>query len=281
MEYRILYIVILVCVAFFAGRIRTCMRTAEEQNASVSVEEYTNELMRYERNSIRISFDKGENAKTYTGCSKYGGQPDVPEDFVWPVDDSKRPLAMLFQLQCSDIQQYDIEWLLPETGHLYFFYELQEMNWENTGNCVRVIYCDAPNNKLHKADYPKTLAEEFRIKEMPLIFARQKSYPSFEDFSNLCPKYDKWNDEFDTAYEKLMPEDSTRIGTMLGYASLIQGEIVDNLDDRIMLFQLNTIDGSGESDIMFGDCGSIYFYISLKDLKAKNFDNIKFELQCY
>jgi uncharacterized protein YwqG len=68
---------------------------------------------------------------------------------------------------------------------------------------------------------------------------------------------------------------------MLGCADLIQGNIVEDADDNVLLLQLNSIESVDADELMFGDCGAIYFYISRQDLKNKRFDRIKFELQCY
>ena len=67
---------------------------------------------------------------------------------------------------------------------------------------------------------------------------------------------------------------------MLGYASIIQNPICDDLDNNVLLLQLFTIEETGLT-LMFGDCGIIYFYISREDLMKRNFDRVDFELQCY
>ena len=49
---------------------------------------------------------------------------------------------------------------------------------------------------------------------------------------------------------------------------------------RQLLFQLDTVE-SGGFELMFGDCGHIYFYITKEDLAARRFDRIWLILQCY
>ena len=46
-----------------------------------------------------------------------------------------------------------------------------------------------------------------------------------------------------------------------------------------LLFQMSE-DIADELDLMFGDCGSIYFYIREEDLQARNFDRVWLILQC-
>ena len=83
------------------------------------------------RNSIRLTI--GGQPDTGVGADRFGGVPDVPADFTWPVfetatyddDDVKpRPLAFLAQVCCAALAPYDTDGLLPKTGVLSFFYEL-------------------------------------------------------------------------------------------------------------------------------------------------------------
>ena len=47
----------------------------------------------------------------------------------------------------------------------------------------------------------------------------------------------------------------------------------------MLLFQLDTV-ASGDFELMFGDCGRIYFYIRREDLLARQFDRAWLVLQC-
>ena len=49
--------------------------------------------------------------------------------------------------------------------------------------------------------------------------------------------------------------------------------------DWQLLFQLDTVQ-DGEFELMFGDCGRIYFYIRREDLLARRFDRVWLVLQC-
>lgn len=258
----------------------------EDNNDEIDEEvvcEFIKELKPLRRNAIEISFNTSKY-EAGIGCSKYGGQPDVPEDFQWPLDDNSRPLSLLLQINCSDLTTLDHAGYLPTAGHLYFFYELGEQNWEGTDNSIRVIYMDTQQTKLHREDYPKTLPNEFRLKERAVSFLSKDSYPSLQDFSNQNTEYQHDTDKvesFNEARVRLQSESSINvIGTMFGYADLIHDIIVEDLNTNILLLQLTSIkDDSYE--LLFGDYGNIYFYISRRDLKNKNFKNIKFELQCY
>lgn len=247
---------------------------------------FTQELKAHERDAVQISLADSANASLELGKSKFGGCPDVPNSFQWPMDDDGRPLSLLLQLNCSDLAPYDKEHILPTMGHLYFFYELSVQDWKETDDNVRVVYSEAANSELHRMPYPDKLDEDCCLKEVPLQFSYKKSYPTYDDYINL-PSINHDNmepvEEYDVALEKLQPETDGGdvVGTMLGYADIIQNGIVDNLDDNVLLLQIFSIESEKVDELMFGDCGTLYFYISRKDLKNKRFDRVKFDWQCY
>ncbi|MCR5313353.1 MAG: DUF1963 domain-containing protein [Bacteroidaceae bacterium] len=246
------------------------------------VKKITDEIISKGINGIKINFKPKDESAISIGCSKYGGQPDVPEEFVWPRDDQERPLSLLLQINCSDLTVYDSEKLLPTTGRLYFFYELSEQNWEGTEHSVKVIYDNTDHNNLQKIEFPEDLSEEYRLNERELIFNSEKSYMSFEEFMYRNTYSDISDDEIDEITERVDDEKSyDKIGNMLGFADFIQGIITEDFDNNILLLQMNSLEDEDDEELMFGDCGAIYFYISREDLKLKNFENIKFEMQCY
>ena len=110
------------------------------------------------------------------GASRFGGQPDVPAGFTWPVfetavpeDETVKPppLAFLAQFDCASLAPLDREGLLPKTGLLSFFYELGSQRWgydPKDAGCARVYWFDgAP---LAPAGFPADLPEDFRLPEL-------------------------------------------------------------------------------------------------------------------
>ena len=59
-----------------------------------------------------------------------------------------------------------------------------------------------------------------------------------------------------------------------------QKKIQAHKQEWILLFQCNSI-CTKETDIMFGDFGSIYYWIKKEDLKNKDFSHIWLILQCF
>ena len=58
-----------------------------------------------------------------------------------------------------------------------------------------------------------------------------------------------------------------------------EAEVLQCAKDWTLLLQLGTLT-KGDWELMWGDCGSLYFYIRKEDLKNCRFDRIWFSLQC-
>ena len=53
----------------------------------------------------------------------------------------------------------------------------------------------------------------------------------------------------------------------------------DAIDEWLLLFQLDTV-SDGDFELMFGDCGRIYFFIRRENLAARRFVDGGGVLQC-
>lgn len=136
-------------------------------------------------------------------------------------------------------------------------------------------------------------------------------YPSWQDFSEMFPD-EKDDDAFNDALDELTgedPENPDDRSQLLGWPDVIQNSMFDECDlvtqgyylgngwlnipkevrqraeetarDRwMLLFQLDIVE-LGDFELMFGDCGHIYFYITKEHLAARRFDRIWLILQCY
>lgn len=276
-----------------------------------------NQLLKAAKNEIRLSYS-AFNSITFDACSKVGGRPVVPNDFVWPEykgsrycgdEPSSRPLSFMAQINLADIAEYDTENLLPKTGVLSFFYEMVTMQWgfdPLDKGCARVYYFPDVN-KLSPRDIPQEMEEDAYIPELKIDFEKHISLPYPEGFDNNGFDWD----EYEECCEELGYEQDNMGGVtkLLGYPDVIQNpmeeeceavtrgycngspediaeipeavkaDIKNKASEWTLLFQMGTIP-NGEAEIMFGDCGYIYFWIKKDDLKNKNFDNIWLILQC-
>lgn len=257
--------------------------------------------------------------KLAVGASKFGGRPDVPADFVWPVfetdtreDDQvkERPLAFLAQFDCAQLAPLDPEGLLPKEGLLSFFYELESQCWgydPKDAGCARVFWFEGP---LAPAEFPAELAEDFRLPEMAAQLSGATDAPDFQD---ACPALEyPWtaNDYriFDQARRELGMDYPANRSQLLGWPDIIQNNMTlqcelisrgyylggswekipleersalrtPSVRDWQLLFQLDTVE-NGDFELMFGDCGRIYFYIRREDLAQRRFDRVWLIQQC-
>ena len=270
------------------------------------------------RSRIDTKFVPADGALA-VGASKFGGRPDVPNGFIWPVFETKtaeddqvkeRPLAFLAQFDCAQLAPLDQESLLPREGVLSFFYELGSQRWgydPKDAGCARVFWFEGP---LAPSEFPAELDEEFRLPELAAELSGETDAPDFQD---ACPALEyPWtaNDYrfFDQARRELGMDYPATRSHLLGWPDLIQNnmtlecELVSRgyylggqwedipMEERSalrtpsigewrLLFQLDTV-AHGDFELMFGDCGRIYFYIRKEDLAQQRFDRVWLIQQC-
>lgn len=260
-----------------------------------------NKLKNYAKNSIELEFDF--NADIPCGGSKFGGRPDVPQSFVWESYNGK-PLSFIAQFDLAEAAKYDSEGMLPKSGTLSFFYELETMEWgydPKTLSSARVYYFP-PEEKLSPAEFPEELEDDYRFTAAKIVMKKKLSYPCPSDDIKL-PLSEDENDEYFDIYNEITPEYPDTSSKLLGHPNLVQGAIglqcelvsrniytgsgyptiTDEMrkaaEDWILLFQLDSFDNEN-CPLMFGDAGRIYWYIQKDDLKNKRFDKAQLVLQC-
>ena len=157
------------------------------------------------------------------------------------------------------------------------------------------------------------------VPEFKVAFKSNISLPSYKDFFNLVEEKEELDDitedEFYEIYHSAYDELSKKYlvpiekyTKLLAYPDVIQNSMEEECEavtrginmggigylylkkyhdeikkaskDWILLFQMDTIE-SDDYELMFGDCGHLYFWIKKEDLANKNFENIWLILQCY
>ncbi len=271
------------------------------------------------RNAISVTLGKS-GSPLAPDSSKLGGKPCLPKDFEWPHfegstydgETANRPLSFLCQINLADVATLDTENLLPQTGLLCFFYEMESMCWgfdPADEGCARVYYFENLQD-LTPTDFPETLSEEYVVKEYPLRFKAGKSAPSWEELDCHLDVPDgvDW-DAYDEMLEDMGMVLDAEHSKLLGYADLIQGEMLTECErcrrglycgdhasyvntpqevkddiqkhaaDWQLLLQLASVTDD-DCELMWGDCGNLYFYITKEDLAARRFDRVWLALQC-
>lgn len=81
-----------------------------------------------------------ESKPKLVGASRFGGSPDAPIDFVWPIRSapeesvwpdrtSARHLDFLLQINFAEVSRHDSTGILPRSGLLSFFYDAEYQPW--------------------------------------------------------------------------------------------------------------------------------------------------------
>ncbi len=94
------------------------------------------------RPAIALTATRTEDAQIPVGASKFGGAPDAPTEFEWPMWNEK-PLGFLAQINLEEVAPFDVEEVLPKSGLLLFFYDFEEMPWggaESDAGSWRVLH---------------------------------------------------------------------------------------------------------------------------------------------
>lgn len=221
------------------------------------------------RPAIRI-FASNNMVPGGTGQSKLGGNPDLPKDWDWPLYEGQ-PLNFLLQINLADVKPYDLENLLPASGHLYFFVNNYYVTLDRRG---AVLYFDGDRQLLHPKKNPANPSD---LDGTPLQFELYYMLPrglitDFNDPLNIsahleCEEeypepYDDENsggdiDGYFDVLSSLMGQNGS--SHLLGYIEPFQQDEID--DQHQLLLQL--IEGSGE--------GTVYYSIGKQDLKDKQF----------
>ena len=224
-----------------------------------------------------------------------------------------RPLTFLAQFNCEELAQFDTGHFLPDHGLLSFFYETDTQCWgydPKDRGCARVYWFE-DISALSAASFPADMEEDFKFPMVKVKLAQKTSYPSWVDFSEMFPDEED-DDAFNDAWDELTGEDSEELADrsqLLGWPDVIQNSMFSECDlvtkgyylgsgwtkipkevsqrakesarDRwMLLFQLDTVE-CDDFELMFGDCGHIYFYITKEDLAARRFNRVWLILQCY
>jgi len=101
---------------------------------------------------------------------------------------------------------------------------------------------------------------------------------------NVCSKLLGWPDIIQNSMAmecELVSRGYYLGGTWEGISEQERSEAKNTaIDNWRLLFQLDIVEHE-DFELMFGDCGRIYFHIKKEDLLARNFDKIWLILQCY
>lgn len=237
--------------------------------------------------------------------SRLGGKPTVPAGFSWPAWNDE-PLAFLAQLDLSEMAAATAAPWMPVKGQLYFFYDKDQTTWgfdpKDRGSW-RVIYCNEAPATLFEAEVPAKIEQQI-YSSLPVEFRNVVSRPDWQrldvDTGELSESdFEKLNESRFAPFgngakhqlfgypipvqgdhmelECQLASNGVYCGTSEGYQSSRATELSSGAMDWRLLLQLDSDDDAG---MMWGDVGTLYFWIREEDARRDDFSNVWMILQC-
>ncbi|MFG2492858.1 YwqG family protein [Streptomyces caniferus] len=237
-------------------------------------------------------------------AGRLGGLPELPEPEEWPVWEDRGPLSFVASVDCAALPSDVLDIALPTEGTLNFFY----FDGQLDDGCA-VVAPDEPDSwagarvSYVPAGVPvarRAAPEEIRpYPEVPLTSRVETTAPHprhpvvQREFAPMSADHPVGGDDFEDALWDHSEGTEHRIG---GHAHPVQGEVETEVargalgsppwdDPRIEEEALGWVllaqfDSDDDADMMWGDCGVLYWLIRPKDLAERRFDRAMFTWQC-
>jgi uncharacterized protein YwqG len=259
------------------------------------------------RPSLRIRTTPTPIDAVKLGQSRIGGQPDLPPQFQWPRFNGLGQ-SFIAQLDLAELAAQPSVLPLPKQGYLAFFYDSEQRTWgfdPKDGGSALVAYFPGPASSLVRTELPADVAEAGRIHCCALRYTPDQNLPdawsayyepalSADERTLLFNYHDAVRGESNTPRHRLgghadcvqNPEmelecqlvtNGLYCGNATGYEDPRKKILAPGALDWRLLLQVDTDDDAG---IMWGDCGTIYYWIREADLRARDFDKCWLILQC-
>ena len=228
----------------------------------------------------------------------------MPESLEWPTWNGVSQ-SFLAQIDLADLQR-TLPSCLPVTGFLYFFYDFEQSAWgfdpKDLGTW-RVLYHPGSLTNVRERSAPSDLPPEGIYPPKPVCPQRIELLPDLE----RLPSRLEWQSE-GQAYDALRREafDGMTCHQMLGFPTPIQNDTMElecqlasngvyvgspegYRDPRVadlrsgasewkLLLQL---DSDNDTGWMWGDVGTIYFWIKESDASQADFSKVWMIFQCH
>lgn len=242
----------------------------------------------------------------HQGFSKMGDKPNLGSNFSWPYH-NEIPLAFLAQVKFSEINGNGQLEEFPRKGLLFVFYIQDQSTWgfdpKDEGSW-RTIFLDNEELIQEETDFPEDLDDYSKYKEKRIIGKSVVTYPNWEDERiaalNLSDiEFDQFEEFKNSAFESKpqhqiggypnpqqgpemynecqLVSNGIYCGDSSGYSDPRASELLKSAGEWILLFQ---IDSDDEVGMMWGDVGTLYFWIRKSDLQNEVFNNTWMILQC-
>lgn len=249
-----------------------------------------------------LRLEKAEGAGSVVG--RLGGVPGLPEGEEWPVWEGHGPLAFVASLDCAALPSGALDIAMPTDGTLVFFYfdgqlddgcAVVDPGEPDSWAGARVLYIPA-GVPVAERTAPEGIQP---YPEVPLTAHVETTAPHlwhpvvYREFAPMPDDHPVWDEDFQEALGDHSGGTEHRIG---GHAHPVQGEVETEVahgalgnppwnDPRIKEEALRWVllaqfDSDDDADMMWGDCGALYWLIRPEDLAEGRFDRAMFTWQC-
>ncbi|MFI0819899.1 YwqG family protein [Streptomyces sp. NPDC021098] len=227
---------------------------------------------------------------------QFGGLPRLPHDVAWPVWEGHGPLGFVGVVDCGALPAGELDVPLPVDGRLAFFYygdedddALVDTADPDTWAGARVLHLPSSS-----ADAPERPAPA-GITPYPAVPLTVRVGPSAPDTDSPALGGMELPDAFERALWDHQSGTAHQIG---GHPQSVQGAVevvvahgalgghgVSWEDPRLAeearrWVLLAQFDSDEDADVMWGDCGALYWLIRPEDLAAGRFEQAVFTWQC-
>ena len=265
------------------------------------IDDVINKLKENTRECINISVEPCTTLLVST--SKFGGIPYIPNNARIPIDSTGTQLALLAQINCSELPENQY---YPTSGILQFWIGRDANFGLDDKKSYRVTYFDKIDESITSEDVLATYSipnedhtSPFKPKSssFKLQFSTGYSFITANDYqfeekvlaaiNELYPDEqisDLYTDLEKEAYTKLYSSFKNNSHSLGSYPSFIQWDPrspEDNYNFTLLQVDSELNPESDAPEILWGDSGIANFFISVDDLKNRNFDNILFNWDCF
>jgi uncharacterized protein YwqG len=229
---------------------------------------------------LRLAPTRSSMDELRPGQSRLAGLPDLPAGVAWPTAGDE-PMALLAQIDLSNLDQEATAGLLPERGWLYLFLAVDSFG-QGDEDAFAVLFHEGPAEKLVRTEAPAGLPQAARAFEPCAVsLLPGVSLPSWKDAR--YPQELDLQQQLEAWYElsiRVMGQEppGEPIHHLLGHPQLIDGDPRAKAaaarggapQDWNLLLQLAS-DELGPGWI-WGELGSLYLLIRDEDRAAGRFD---------
>lgn len=259
--------------------------------------------------AVRLSTRRLESdAEAPVGSTKLGGSPDLTPGFSWPSW-RQRPLSFLGQVSFQDLAGFDFCSVLPPAGLLSFFYDDGQKAWgfDPNDRGSWLVHFEPELEAVRRAAVSERGNPPFTFPPCKVVLSQVLTLPAIDsralaDRQLSALELDIYGQVLDQI-EAQMPaavehqllghaapiqDDDMQLECQLVAHGLYCGDQTGYDDPRARELAsgagtwrlLAQIDSDDTADMMWGDCGRLFFWITADTLARRAFGESWMILQC-